>query len=517
MLTTQVLAFAAAGQPSLPPLLPEYYRPVFAVEGGNLELTDQSESNGWSRCCYGSEGEGTFALTLDRWTCEQPACDVRFDAVNDRLNEMVTRDRGSFRFMSDVEMCAEIPQSNGFKRVFIFKLPRAVQVWTVSCPLATEGSAACDYETVRRCVNRQRYEVASRLGNVAMGRWGRCIRTHAEDLFAEGKREKAAAVLEDLLATSPHDYESHIRFAETTADRSAASNSAMIVFRNAESAMLIGKAAKILNIAEEEFEPLSPSETANPSTDGGTSLKVVLIPLPPCNPWLLAQATDLYEQITSLPVEIKRLDQTWIWDEADRVPSQKHVQSLLLRNVDENLDFSGWSRSQYAAALTNAVQAEDAATRFWVDELARSVMEEPGQYLAATYLDRLDSVLKDVRTNGVRTLYVGITEANIYSDDNNYVFSVSRVDGPTTYGIMSYYMMLSDTLQEESTSRQRLVERIAKSLVPASLSQLGIPRSTDPLCPYSYASGVDRLDEKKLELSDPVKVALKKLREPEPH
>lgn len=80
--------------------------------------------------------------------------------------------------------------------------------------------------------------------------------------------------------------------------------------------------------------------------------------------------------------------------------------------------------------------------------------------------------------------------------------------------IMSYHMMLGKTLHETYDSRQRLVERIAKELVPASLKQLGIPRSTDPTCPYSYSSGVDRLDQKTLTLSDQIKEALNKLRDP---
>ena len=79
---------------------------------------------------------------------------------------------------------------------------------------------------------------------------------------------------------------------------------------------------------------------------------------------------------------------------------------------------------------------------------------------------------------------------------------------------MSYYMMLGRTIHETYDSRQRLVERIAKELVPASLKQLGIPRSMDPTCPYSYSSGVDRLDQKTLALSDEVKEALNKLRDP---
>jgi predicted Zn-dependent protease len=109
-------------------------------------------------------------------------------------------------------------------------------------------------------------------------------------------------------------------------------------------------------------------------------------------------------------------------------------------------------------------------------------------------------------------MYVGITEANIYSGDNNFLFSIGRIKkGDSLASILSYHMMLASSLQEEYESRHRLTERIAKELVPASLKQLGIPRSTDPRCPYSYSSGVSRLDEKTLRLSETLKNALKQL------
>jgi hypothetical protein len=72
--------------------------------------------------------------------------------------------------------------------------------------------------------------------------------------------------------------------------------------------------------------------------------------------------------------------------------------------------------------------------------------------------------------------------------------------------------MLGKTHPQGFDSRPRLVERMAKELVPASLKQLQIPRSTDPTCPYSYSSGLDRLDQKTLTLSDGVKQALEKLK-----
>jgi hypothetical protein len=72
--------------------------------------------------------------------------------------------------------------------------------------------------------------------------------------------------------------------------------------------------------------------------------------------------------------------------------------------------------------------------------------------------------------------------------------------------------MLAKTLGEPIPSRRRLTERLAKEMVPASFKALRIPRPTDPTDPYSYSSGVDRLDQKTLTLSPATRKALDELR-----
>jgi len=109
-------------------------------------------------------------------------------------------------------------------------------------------------------------------------------------------------------------------------------------------------------------------------------------------------------------------------------------------------------------------------------------------------------------------MYVGVTEDNLFSGDENFLFSLWVKTTRGAASIMSYSMMLAKTLGEPFESRKRLTERIAKELVPASLKSLDIARPSDPTDPYSYSSGVERLNQKTLVLSDPVKRALDKFR-----
>jgi predicted Zn-dependent protease len=184
-----------------------------------------------------------------------------------------------------------------------------------------------------------------------------------------------------------------------------------------------------------------------------------------------------------------------------------------MRLAKKNIDFTGWDRSRYFAALTEAAKSEDAFSKYSANNLISKIKTEPGQYRAERYLEMFCARLKPCRSKDARTMFVGITEANIYGGDNNFVFSLGITDADSHASLMSYYMMLGKALPLEFDSKQRLVERMAKELVAASFKQLGIPRSTDPTCPYSYSSGVERLDQKTLVLSDEVKQALKKLKE----
>ena len=180
----------------------------------------------------------------------------------------------------------------------------------------------------------------------------------------------------------------------------------------------------------------------------------------------------------------------------------------------KDIDFKEWKKDRYVEELIKAIESEDALSKYYVRDLVNKVDEKPGQYFVNPYLDWFSRTIEKYRSDDARTMYVGITEINIYSGDNNYVFSMHTAREKSQASILSYNMMLAETLGEEYKSRQRLKERIAKELVPASLKSLGIPRSTDPTCPYSYSSGVSRLDQKTLSLSDSVKTALEKLKDP---
>ena len=143
----------------------------------------------------------------------------------------------------------------------------------------------------------------------------------------------------------------------------------------------------------------------------------------------------------------------------------------------------------------------------------KSLHASMGQYaVAPPRLRAFLARLREFASKDRRTMYVGVTPANIYDGDARYLFSLYTVVARARGSILSYAMMMADTLGSPVQSRPRLIERIAKELAPASLKSLEIPRATDPTDSYSYADGVTRLDQKTLKLSPPVAAALDNFR-----
>ncbi len=495
----------AAERFRLPDFLPEYYAPAFAEYRDRLALLAHSQEEDREQFVYLTDDQ-TLMLSVDRIACDGPRATAIFKNILGGLNAEMSEGQGEFVEVSRRELHARIRDATAERTFFAYVLPTSIQIWTYTAKLDGYRKIALKFEMIRSFVDMQRYTEAMREGNVSMGAWGPEISRLARYLLDNGHRKESLAVLQNLLPRFPFEYDAHIIRMENTPDHATATDSARIVFRNAEDPALTDKAAEFLGIEK-------PTLGALPVLGKGErGLQVILIPLPPCNTWLLEDVARTYEQIAGVPVKIRRLDEPWILKAPERIFRQRDTQRMLLKLKKGDVDFTGWDKDRYVEELSKAAEPEDALSRYYVKGWVRKVQEEPGQYLAGPYLDWLGDTLKGYRSRDERTMYVGMTQANIYSGDNNYVFSLGRAAGESKASILSYHMMLAKSLGEEYQSRQRLIERIAKELIPASLKQLGIPRSTDPTCPYSYSSGVSRLDQKTLNLSGTVVDALNRFR-----
>jgi len=488
-----------------PPCLPEYYSEVFATLDRAWQLVEQNATNGQFRFTYESSTRHGI-LVLEHIPCDRTTAPAYFNEAANRFNQGSSGPLGKFEELSEFELRAQKANCGLTQSIWLFVLPRSVQIQIWTFPRTDPGAAPGTLQAARKCANRQRYEEARRDGNVAMGRWGPCIRAHALDLLNAGDQTQAMKVFQDLLSTSPNDFEAHLAYMAGTVDSAAASNSARAVFRNSEDPAQLKCAVATLGIPEPNFESLPPVSPED------TGLRLVLIPLDSDSLWLVEDAAKLYEQITDVPVSIRRLEKPWEWKTPERIAHQREVQRLLHVEGRPPIDFTGWSPERYVDAIRAKFEPADAFSRWQAEQLIATVTSAPGQYEVAPHLKRLKERLADKRSADPRTMYVAITRTNIYSGDSNFIFSMASCPPAETAAFLSYYMMLGSTLGEAFASRARLAERIAKSLVAASILQLGIPRSIDPACPTSYPDGVARLDQQTLVLSEGIRSQLERLR-----
>ncbi|MCZ6496047.1 MAG: hypothetical protein O6924_07700 [Alphaproteobacteria bacterium] len=495
-----MLTQASVGEIQMPPFLPDYFGPAFKVGGKQLSLEKKSAKNDEQRFDYATKDQSVRMIVMNLG-CDRVRCENVFKNMLGLLNDKMKNTGGEFHKISPREVFAKTHHRGGEAFFFTYWLPTSVQYWVYVVPSGNIQGISDKFAVITAFVDRQRYHKARSAGNVSMGLWGPEAHNYARRLLRQGKKPKALAVLKNVVTTSPDNYDAHIDFFTNTKDTAAARESARIVFENAEDREHIDKAAKILGKPAATFEAI-PLLQKNE-----TGLQLILIPLPPINPWLLEEAAKIYSKITGVPVNIRRLKETWKFSAPGRIARQRQIQRTLMRLKGRDIDFAGWGKARYVRELLKAVETKDPLSRYRAREIASKIDKEPGQYLAGPYLSVFSQTLKRYRSDDARTMYVGITEANIYSGDNNYLFSYGGSKPGAS--ILSYSVMRAAAFSRTSPSKRRLNERIAKELVPASLKQLKIRRSTDPRDPYSYSSGLRRLDQKTFILSNHVKEALK--------
>ncbi|HKY18493.1 MAG TPA: hypothetical protein VJL82_06130 [Rhizomicrobium sp.] len=497
---------ANSGEPSLPTFLPKYYLPALKISDSWPNSVARQNQSGVDQYSY-ETADQAVGIIIGQMPCAASACEAVFNNFMGSTNRQATANSGNFVVVNPTEYWVEWESGAVKNSLFVFRLSNSLLIWNYRAAQDNQAFSASKYfNRLRDFANRQRYEQALADGNVEMGHWGKTSREYAEALLKSGQKKEALTVLSHVVATSPTDYLAQLALAANSEDSSVARNSAQVVFDNAEDPELISKSANLLRQADPASVQLPLLEKA----DGG--LQVVLIPLAPCDIGLLEPVAAMYSGITKIPVKIVRLREAWQLGPPDRFPNQRQIQQFITERRGSNPDFTGWTLERYKSELTQIFAASDALTKFSLKPLIGRLNGSEGQYSVDILLERFANILNKYRSKNARTLFVGITKTNISAGDANFLFSMTagRADGQLS--ILSYHMMLSKTLGAPDESRSRLVERIAKELVPATLNQLGIPRPVDPKDPFSYSSGVDRLDQKTLTLSKPTEEALAKFR-----
>ena len=508
LLSLSIRAFAQSPSPPppLPSFLPLYFTQALGLSDLGLRLVDRIEQEKHSRYTY-TNADHSISLTIERLGCDATSCNALFDNGRAYLNKVATEKAGRFELATETELRASWHARPDDNSVFGFRVPGALLLWSYAS--RPKGTLALDarFEALRGPIDRLRYDKARTLDNVEAGRWAAPSHRHAKHLLAAGEVEAAETVLSSVVIADPSNYEAQLDLAGATRDSTTARNSARAAYTNAEDPVLLARAASRLGLQE----PTLPGVPM--LTSGQTGLQVFLVPLPPCDLRLLDEAGALFQKATDIPVHVARLPEPWDWGAPQRIPDQVGIQAAIVQHLGREVDFTDWTQQRYAIALMDTVDRKDALSKYYMRTFVTDLRERPGQYQVDRYLERFLSALRPYRSGDIRTVYVGVTAANIYSGTANYVFSWYQAIEPAGgVSILSYAMMTTKLLGRGPESRRRLSERLAKELVPASFKALAIPRPVDPSDPYSYANGVDRMDQKTMVLSPPTQEALDRLR-----
>ena len=147
----------------------------------------------------------------------------------------------------------------------------------------------------------------------------------------------------------------------------------------------------------------------------------------------------------------------------------------------------------------------DGASRKEVSSRRAMLLAEGKQYKARSLRKKLKKKYKLSKKGRVKG-YLGVTEADIYSDDHNYLFSNSA----RGYSVMSYDKFHSS--EEGERGRSVLMWRMVKHAASCSFFILSIKRCSSADCVRAYSHGLKDLDRNPLQLCSWCRQQLKELK-----
>lgn len=504
-------AQARAAETTMPDFLPSFYINAIAAAGPNMKLRAEGESDGFKTANFES-ADGRVEASVALSPCTLRRCDALFTQLLREFDAALTSEGGQFLTTAPNEFAA-LQHGAAIRKFFLYaKLPTAIAIWT-----RTSSAESFYHETsepdsifanaVMEASDRHRYESAKSLNNAILGAWAPSLQSYAKALHLRGRTMAAVDVLREAVAWAPTNFEVQLDFAELTADAVAARESAQVVWANAENEALADRAAKLLG--KQSAGWASAPVLKRPQR----GLRLVLVPLQPVDIRLARQAAQLFEDSFDIPVSVTRLPTPWLWGPPERVHRQVDMENFIQSTTDEAIDFKGWTAARFVKELRKIAGERSALDQYGIETFLAEVAGSPGQYDVDRQLPRFVDAIRPYQTDDRRTMFVAITAQSIFAEGSYYVFNTGGSVGNHAASIMSYHMMTAAALGEPYASRKRLIEHVTKELVPASLKLLGIPRPADPTDPYSFSGGTERLSEKTLNLSEPTRRALDRLRD----
>jgi len=277
---------------------------------------------------------------------------------------------------------------------------------------------------------------------------------------------------------------------------------AEVVRRYAEQEELIAAANELIRSSNTQRggEPPAISKEAS-------SLEIVIVPIETIDSGLLADLRQALQSQLSLKFTIAQqsmslggIDRTYaeelvanLADEMkEKIPEERY------RRMLRELGFTETSLQSYFPRVQFLDRAflDSGYSRQQIDEFHATLetLQHKGQYDAQRLLSALKQRYPLTPAGSVKG-YLGITEADIFTRDYNYLYGW----GGRGHGVMSYHRYTA-AFNEAPPNRPRLLERTIKQAISTTFYILDIPRCTSPACASAYPHSLVEHDQKPIDL-----------------
>jgi predicted Zn-dependent protease len=337
-----------------------------------------------------------------------------------------------------------------------------------------------------------------------MGRQDVGIVFDAADRLADaGQFSDADRYYLDGLRIEPHDFDHHLRYAQTLAREGKQTEEmiqAEIILNGCEDLSLVEKAMALTGDSPMQITPFE-----NQRASGVT---LVLVPLGDVDLMLLQQEQKrLHEdlgidvQIHSLAVKLREPARNLLHPYADKL--RQHWQQV------QGQDSDAFSKMLGFAGMSEQDLSDDAkAVQFTISVLQANGQERNAMVVktsAAQLGDQwsCEDMLSDFSAaiptpTSPKVRFIGFTSNDIFMKDTNYVFAEWKTGG---CAIVSYHRFTAN-FNSEIPSRVRLLRRLHCLCLGDVGHIFGLDRSTDPMCPLCYVDSLPELDLKADKLCD---------------
>jgi predicted Zn-dependent protease len=280
-----------------------------------------------------------------------------------------------------------------------------------------------------------------------------------------------------------------------------AQEKAALVFSHAETDALLGRAARLLGTP---FEPKLPESEPWPANTNA----LALVPVGEIDVWLVLDVRRELETVLKIPVIIQHAPMTIpkpgrdalklkAEDLRERITKAKPDRAFQALLKQHNLSTTGLDEDEQVFALTEKIletESDKEQARRFREELAFLRRLGP-QWDANVLLNEVRQ--KFTAVAGSRRGYLGITEMDLYSNQNRYVFGLASMG--MNCGILSY-LRYTSALLDEPPNRVRLRERTLKQALSSAGLLFGLQRCTEPTCARAYANDLAEHDSKQPKL-----------------